>query len=180
MKDRIIQVMKIKSVNAAELADLMQVKRPSLSHIMTGRNNPSLDFIIRLKETFPEINLDWLLFGKGPVTSSPDVKSPNVMPKRNQALLFEEGSNEETHTGDIGNEVKTAVKEIAVLPPKDLFSQITESKPTELAVNEIAKKNEVQISLENEPQIKKTLKKPVKMILIYEDETFTLFDYQSI
>lgn len=65
MRERIHQIMKMKSVNAAEFADLMQIKRPGLSHILTGRNNPSLDFVIKLKETFPEINLEWLLYGRG-------------------------------------------------------------------------------------------------------------------
>ena len=37
---------------------------------MAGRNNPSLEFVKKLKETFPEYNLDWIVLGKGPMTVS--------------------------------------------------------------------------------------------------------------
>ena len=41
------------------------IQRSALSHVMSGRNNPSLDFMLKIKSRFPEVNLDWLLLGNG-------------------------------------------------------------------------------------------------------------------
>ena len=40
----------------------------NVSHLLSGRNKPSFDFIIKLKEVFPEYNLDWIMLGKKPIT----------------------------------------------------------------------------------------------------------------
>jgi len=53
------------SLNASTFADKIGVQRSSLSHILSGRNKPSLDFILKIYETFPEINLAWLALGEG-------------------------------------------------------------------------------------------------------------------
>lgn len=52
-------------LSSSLFADKIGVQRSSMSHILKGRNRPSLDFIMRLIETFPEVNLYWLLNGKG-------------------------------------------------------------------------------------------------------------------
>ena len=47
------------------LADSIGVPRSSVSHLLSGRNKPSLDFVLKLVKTYPEVNLYWLLNGKG-------------------------------------------------------------------------------------------------------------------
>ena len=49
----------------SQFADEIGLKRSSLSHILSGRNNPSLDVVLKIKTRFNEINTDWLLFGVG-------------------------------------------------------------------------------------------------------------------
>lgn len=70
MKDRIAKIMQIKNLNATRFADELEIQRSGISHILSGRNKPSLDLVIKIKETFPEFSLDWLIFGRGPVTES--------------------------------------------------------------------------------------------------------------
>jgi transcriptional regulator with XRE-family HTH domain len=53
------------SLNAASFADKIGVQRSSLSHLLSGRNKPSLDFILKIIEAFPEVDLYWILIGKG-------------------------------------------------------------------------------------------------------------------
>ena len=53
------------SVNASAFADKIGVQRSSLSHLLSGRNKPSLDFILKILEVYPEVDLYWLLNGKG-------------------------------------------------------------------------------------------------------------------
>src|SRR5204863_8689560 len=46
-------------------ADKIRVQRSSLSHLLSGRNKPSLDFIMKITDVFPDVNLYWMLNGKG-------------------------------------------------------------------------------------------------------------------
>ncbi|MDC6351600.1 helix-turn-helix transcriptional regulator [Zeaxanthinibacter sp. PT1] len=52
-------------LTAAAFADQLGVQRSGISHLLSGRNKPSLDFVLRVVKTFPEVNLYWLLNGKG-------------------------------------------------------------------------------------------------------------------
>jgi transcriptional regulator with XRE-family HTH domain len=53
------------NLSASAFADRINVQRSSLSHLLSGRNKPSLDFIIKVIEVFPEVDLYWILNGKG-------------------------------------------------------------------------------------------------------------------
>ncbi|AKA36283.1 helix-turn-helix transcriptional regulator [Flagellimonas lutaonensis] len=46
-------------------ADRIGMQRSSISHLLNGRNRPSLDFVMKVIKTFPEVNIYWLLNGKG-------------------------------------------------------------------------------------------------------------------
>ena len=70
MKDRIAHIIRAKNLTAAEFAIRLGIQPSNISHLLSGRNNPSLDFVRKLKETFPEYNLDWIIFGNGPMTVS--------------------------------------------------------------------------------------------------------------
>lgn len=52
-------------LSASSFADKINVQRSSISHLLSGRNKPSLDFILKVMESFPEVELLWLLNGKG-------------------------------------------------------------------------------------------------------------------
>ena len=70
MKDRIAHIIRAKNLTAAEFAIRLGIQPSNVSHLLSGRNNPSLDFVRKLKETFSEYNLDWIIMGKGPMTVS--------------------------------------------------------------------------------------------------------------
>jgi transcriptional regulator with XRE-family HTH domain len=65
MTDRIQTILRSFSLSPSQLADEIAVQRSSLSHILSGRNKPSLDFITRVLTSYPQLSPDWLLFGKG-------------------------------------------------------------------------------------------------------------------
>lgn len=75
-------------LSASAFAEKIGVGRSSISHILSGRNKPSLDFIMKILEVFPELNLYWLMNGTGsflknsPTPSSNPVSAPApVSPK---------------------------------------------------------------------------------------------------
>lgn len=70
MKDRIAHIIRAKNLTAAEFAMQLGIQPSNVSHLLAGRNNPSLEFVKKLKETFPEYSLDWIVMGKGPITLS--------------------------------------------------------------------------------------------------------------
>lgn len=76
MKDRISHIIRAKNLTAAEFAIQLGIQPSNVSHLLSGRNNPSLDFVKKLKETFPEYNLDWIVMGQGPITVSDSFKKP--------------------------------------------------------------------------------------------------------
>lgn len=53
------------ALNSSSFADKIGVQRSSMSHLLSGRNKPSLDFVLKILEVFPEIDLYWILNGKG-------------------------------------------------------------------------------------------------------------------
>ena len=65
MIERILDVLKIKNLSPAQFADMIGVQRSSISHLISGRNKPSLEFLQKMLKAFPEINSDWILSGKG-------------------------------------------------------------------------------------------------------------------
>lgn len=64
INDRIKLIMKANKMNAAQFADTIGVKPANLSHILSGRNKPSMDFLEKVISTFDNVNASWLLTGE--------------------------------------------------------------------------------------------------------------------
>ncbi|WP_422080324.1 helix-turn-helix domain-containing protein [Ulvibacterium sp.] len=85
---RLRKLLRYYDLSASAFADRIGVQRSSISHLLTGRNKPSLEFVLKVVDTFPEVDLYWLVKGKGnfPLmsaekdvhTPSPIVKAQNV------------------------------------------------------------------------------------------------------
>lgn len=64
-KIRLEKIMSYYDLSATAFADAIGVQRSSISHLLSGRNKPSLDFVMKVIQQYPEVNLYWLLNGKG-------------------------------------------------------------------------------------------------------------------
>tara|TARA_B100000767_G_scaffold14018_1_gene13483 strand:+ start:388 stop:738 length:351 start_codon:yes stop_codon:yes gene_type:complete len=62
---RLKKVMEHHKLTATLFADKVGVQRSSISHILSGRNKPSLDFILKITSEFSDVDIKWLLNGKG-------------------------------------------------------------------------------------------------------------------
>jgi len=62
---RLEEILQFYNLTASSFADRIGVQRSSISHLLSGRNKPSLEFVMKVVKTFPEVNLYWLLNGKG-------------------------------------------------------------------------------------------------------------------
>ena len=70
IKDRIIEFLKSENKSSAHFAQEIGVQPSAISHIISGRNKPSLDFVMKMVNTYPFLSADWLLFGKGSMYSA--------------------------------------------------------------------------------------------------------------
>ena len=70
MKNRIVQLINNEGLTSSKFADTIGVQRSSISHILSGRNKPSLDFIQKIMAAFPSININWLIAGEGEMYGS--------------------------------------------------------------------------------------------------------------
>jgi transcriptional regulator with XRE-family HTH domain len=65
MKERLLEFLRNENKSSAQLAEEIGVQASGISHILSGRNNPSLDFVLKMLEKYQFLSTDWLLFGKG-------------------------------------------------------------------------------------------------------------------
>ena len=76
MKERIEKILENEQLSASKFADAIGVQRSSISHILSGRNKPSLELVNKILDQFPNINADWLLLGKGDMISRDEPHNP--------------------------------------------------------------------------------------------------------
>ncbi len=75
MKERILAFLKAENKSSSQFAEDIGVQPSGISHILSGRNKPSLDFVIKMLEKYPFISTQWLLFGKGSMYNEPSLAS---------------------------------------------------------------------------------------------------------
>ena len=85
------------SLSASGFADKIGVQRSSMSHLLSGRNKPSLDFILKIISIFPEVDLYWILNGKGnfPKTANANIPNSDSLKKENSSLPILETKKQE-------------------------------------------------------------------------------------
>ncbi len=76
MKNRILKFLSSENKTSSQFAEEIGVQPSSVSHILSGRNNPSLDFVMKMLSRYPYISTQWLLFGNEPMYSQ--IVSPTL------------------------------------------------------------------------------------------------------
>ncbi len=75
MKERLLEFLRTENKSSAQFAEEIGVQPSGISHILSGRNNPSLDFILKMLEKYQFLSTDWLLFGKGAMYKDKQIQS---------------------------------------------------------------------------------------------------------
>lgn len=73
---RLQQILDYYSLSATSFADRVAVGRSSISHLLSGRNKPSLEFVMHVLKEFPEVTLTWLVDGDGTFPATSNVLQP--------------------------------------------------------------------------------------------------------
>lgn len=171
MIERIKLLMSVKNVTPAQLANSIGVQRSGISHILSGRNKPSLDFVLKIFDSFPDLNETWLLQGKGEMLKATKVKEPDPeiymksIPST-PGLNLEKGIEEAEHFENKGiNSPDEKTKEEGIEEME--HGNVEKYKPKSLEMRE-----EVLVS------DSKFKRKIIKWIAIYDDDSFKEFHGQ--
>lgn len=81
---RLQKILDYYNISAAELSNQIKFNRSTISHLLSGRNKPSLDFVMRVLQKYPEVELYWLLNGKG---SFPSITKKSISATRIEPIL---------------------------------------------------------------------------------------------
>ncbi len=176
MIDRIKQVMEFSGLSPAQFATELGINRSNLTHLFSGRNQPSLDFIRKILIRFPQVKTEWLMMGMGPMLK------------------------DESHQSQIPIVIETSEPDLfsQSLPKIEKPIPIIENKPIEkIEVNESNfldesiknKKNVIENTARelnpvkehtSAPQIfnSREGKKVKKIVMFYMDNTFEIYEPQ--
>ncbi|MEI6696294.1 MAG: helix-turn-helix transcriptional regulator [Bacteroidota bacterium] len=182
MIDRILLILKTQNLSSSQFADEIGVQRSSISHILSGRNNPSLEFVTKILKRYPDINSDWIIFGKGSMYKGSDAMN-EAAPKE----IKKTGLQPDLFNFAEVDQVEIKAVEAATLDENPKYQAQNEESPIEKdsiipeiqAVKDEIKlqKKNIKIEEENEipekakelQNIKKTIE---KIVIFYTDRTF--------
>jgi DNA-binding XRE family transcriptional regulator len=142
IKERIMEFLRNENKSSAAFAQEIGVQPSAISHIVSGRNKPSLEFVLKMLNKYPYISTEWLLFGKGSMYTAKPVKD-----------LFSQ---------ELSDSVKPDQGEIKGSPTSEgIFSieqTVSKGKPGKISSEELKNRK---------------LKKTNRIIIIYDDSTFS-------
>jgi transcriptional regulator with XRE-family HTH domain len=132
MKDRISKLMELELISPTRFALMIGTQPSVVSHILNGRNKPSLEVVQKILNAFPTINPDWLIFGVGSMYRE-------ELPSR-QASLFD--IKPEISSSTVSYEPKTEeknypekeVKQVEVVKPQEIKEIIKEKTVKKITV----------------------------------------------
>ncbi|MDD3321252.1 MAG: helix-turn-helix transcriptional regulator [Paludibacter sp.] len=156
-KERIDKIMQKEEMTAAVFASEIGIQGSTLSHILNGRNNPSLDVLKKILNRFRTISSDWLILGVG---------SMYRIEKQSQTLsLFEDmdESDSKSVVSDQKNGEKTQSVFETIQQKKQIVSETGQKQPH----------SALDISVQSNESNSKTVR---KIIVYYNDNTFQEFE----
>lgn len=166
MISRINLIMQAHNLTASQFADEIGVQRSSMSHILSGRNNPSLDFIMKILNRFPEIRTDWMLFGKGSMYVEQSLEKKEEARKIKELDLFSNQLFEESSLENKVSEKKDIVQEnLSSSYPENKIKDVEEYPIQDFINKPIDKEESKYPNLMRGKSIK-------KVIIFFNDNTF--------
>ena len=169
---RINQYLKLKGITSSEFADSCEIPRPSVSQMLNGRNKKiSSDVVSRIHNTYPDLNISWLMFGEGDMMIKSNIEISEDQTQ--QKIEFNGADN--TVTEDI-------------MPRLEFANDINET-PSENFTSEASARNQEQSQLmtlvsalkreQNAPRTRISSnsgfsKNIVNIIVVYDDDSCDL------
>ena len=170
LNSRVQKIINYSELSSSEFADEIGVQRSNISHVLSGRNKPSLDFLMKIKDRFPEIQWEWLIEGKGAM-----VFSENEAASTPSSYLLEESKI---------NDDEPIITGLFSIPSQE----IDENTKQEEEKSEISEPIQYNNIVENTPEISENKNIPEtetptekgnsikKIVFFYENGKFEVFE----
>ena len=176
MKERLQLLLQKYNLSASKLAELIDVQPSGISHILSGRNNPSMDFVIKCLNAFPEINPEWFIMGAGSMYKANSDSNPNTTGNPNSQPQLNAPKSPEISADDTksySNTNSTSLKTLynkqqntAVQIESDLFGGVSVQPKLKPAAS-------------HNPKPISNIKKISKVMIFYSDHTVESFEYSE-
>ena len=126
---RIEKIRNNHQLTADSFATKIGVQRSAMSHILSGRNKPSLDFLIKIYDNFDDVNLEWLILGESShqpqkIQNKSNSTNHQLTEDLNKIVSFATISDKKTITPNLSQEIE-APKEIIYIYPDGKFQRFT-------------------------------------------------------
>lgn len=182
LNTRIQKIIEYSMLSASEFADEIGVQRSNISHIISGRNKPSLDFIMKIKDRFPEIEWEWMIEGKGNMVSS----SKNIQGSKINLEENEEIEKQITPIPDLFNLMEETHPLASPMPKhqeQEEKSEVSNSRDLNISTpiiekEKISDSQPLEVS-ENSTKLESAenhINKISKIIFFYENGKFEIFE----
>jgi DNA-binding XRE family transcriptional regulator len=158
MVNRIFTFIESLQLTPTEFADTIGVSRASISSIKTGRTQPTLSLVEKIKQRFPEIDINWLILGEGDAPIANRSESETELFSDDEVKTEIEITQTSSNDDTTANEYQAVY--IAEIPRK------IEEEPQ--VVNQ-----ETNVSVQSTSERKRSVK---KVILLYDDGSFEEFN----
>ena len=172
MLDRIQKILQVKKLTPSAFADKIGVPRSTISHVLSGRNNPSLEFVQKILDSFPDIRTQWLVRGDGNML----MHSNTLFPEEDDATF----SSLKKETVAYPEPLKETPE--SVEPPESPEISGQEPVPEQISnsgeLKESGGKSEVVAKHDEKPDknllsADKKAKKTARVLVFYTDGTFS-------
>ena len=123
---RITQILEEQQLSSSAFADTIGVQRSSISHVLSGRNKPSLEFILKTARAFPAYSTDWLLFGKSsesPVTNPEPIEQASTPTVQDIAFTVKPTKDESTTVSGSTSNSQAEIDKIVLLYKNGRFTE---------------------------------------------------------
>jgi|TARA_B100000780_G_scaffold72072_1_gene48256 transcriptional regulator with XRE-family HTH domain len=95
MNKRFQKWMDLKNLNASKLASNIKINRATISHILSGRNKPSIDILSKMIDVYPDLNLNWLISGLGYMSNEDKIITKPKRSLKKITVFYDDASFEE-------------------------------------------------------------------------------------
>ena len=154
MREKLLKLMKYEKLSSSRLAEILEIQPSSISHILSGRNKPSFDFLVKILRRFPTLNPDWLLLDSDQMYRQSD---ESAALKDNQVIAPISTSTIQTGSSE--------------------HRQNNSSNDSSVANNNSTKRTTpTELPFTNSQNVNKTIE---RVIVLYSDKSFEAFNISS-
>ncbi len=154
MREKLLKLMKYEKLSSSRLAEILEIQPSSISHILSGRNKPSFDFLVKILRRFPTLNPDWLL-----------LDSDQMYRQSDESAALKD------------NQVIAPISTSIIQAGSSEHRQNNSSNDSSVANNNSTKRTTpTELPFANNQNVNKTIE---RVIVLYSDKSFEAFNISS-